>query len=67
MPQRRTLKLSQEEEANLQEQRDHNPRPYVRERCAALVKIARVSTLGVAAWVVTEARPRHRLQLAEHL
>ena len=41
MPQRRTLKLSQEEEANLQEQRDHNPRPYVRERCAALLKIAR--------------------------
>ena len=41
MPQRRTLKLSQEEEAKLQEQRDHNPRPYMRERCAALLKIAR--------------------------
>lgn len=39
MPSRRTLNLNQEEAADLEEYLDHDPRPYVRERCAAILKI----------------------------
>jgi hypothetical protein len=41
MPSRRTLNLNPEEEEKLVEQLDHDSRPYVRERCAAILKIAR--------------------------
>jgi hypothetical protein len=41
MPQRRTLALTETQREELHHHRDHDPRPYVRERCAALVKIAR--------------------------
>ena len=37
---RRTLPLSEEARRELIEYRDHDSRPYVRERCGALVKIA---------------------------
>ena len=40
MPKRRTLTLSAKQDSELVEHRDHDPRPYVRERCAALLKIA---------------------------
>jgi Winged helix-turn helix len=40
MPQRRTLTLTEAQRHELLHHRDHDPRPYVRERCAALVKIA---------------------------
>jgi len=40
MYQRRTLALSDDERAQLLSHRDHDPKPYVRERCAALLKIA---------------------------
>jgi hypothetical protein len=40
MYQRRTLALSDAERAALLHYRDHDPKPYVRERCAALLKIA---------------------------
>jgi hypothetical protein len=40
MPQRRTLTLTEAQRQELLHHRDHDPRPYVRERCAALVKIA---------------------------
>lgn len=40
MPRRRTLELSATQRHELEHHRDHDPRPYVRERCAALVKIA---------------------------
>jgi hypothetical protein len=40
MYQRRTLALSADERAALLHHRDHDPQPYVRERCAALLKIA---------------------------
>jgi hypothetical protein len=40
MPVRRALPLSQEQRSQLVYHRDHDPRPYVRERCAALVKVA---------------------------
>ena len=37
---RRTLDLTETQRADLLQHRDHDPRPYVRERCAALLKIA---------------------------
>ena len=40
MAKRRTLKLTEEQRKELEHLRDHDPRPYVRERCAALLKIA---------------------------
>jgi hypothetical protein len=40
MYQRRTLALSDDERAALLYHRDHDPKPYVRERCAAVLKIA---------------------------
>jgi len=36
----RTLKLRAQEEQELIDHRDHDPRPYVRERCSAILKIA---------------------------
>ncbi len=40
MPQRRTLSLNATQRQELLHHRDHDPHPYVRERCAALLKIA---------------------------
>jgi hypothetical protein len=40
MYQRRTLALSDDERAELLYHRDHDSKPSVRERCAALLKIA---------------------------
>jgi hypothetical protein len=40
MSQRRTLVLTAEQRHELLYHRDHDPKPYVRERCAALLKIA---------------------------
>ncbi len=40
MPQRRTLFLNETQRQELLHHRDHDPRPSVRERCAALLKIA---------------------------
>jgi len=40
MPLRRTLELTDSQRQDLVHYRDHDPRPYVRERCAALLKIA---------------------------
>ena len=40
MPRRRTLALTDAQRQDLSHHRDHDPRPYVRERCAALLKIA---------------------------
>jgi hypothetical protein len=37
---RRTLTLTDEQRDQLLRHRDHDPRPYVRERCASLLKIA---------------------------
>lgn len=36
----RTLTLKSMEEQELLNHRDHDPRPYVRERCSAILKIA---------------------------
>jgi hypothetical protein len=40
MPQRRTLTLDPDQRHELLHHRDHDPRPAVRERCAALLKVA---------------------------
>ncbi len=40
MPLRRTLELTMPQRQELLYHRDHATRPYVRERCAALLKIA---------------------------
>ena len=40
MPLRRTLDLTARQHQDLVDYRDHHPKPYVRERCAALLKIA---------------------------
>ena len=37
---RRTLRLKTREQRELEHYRDHDARPYVRERCSALLKIA---------------------------
>ena len=37
---RRTLKLKTREQRELEHYRDHDSRPYVRERCGAILKIA---------------------------
>ncbi len=39
MAQRRTLTLTEAQRAELRQHRDHDPRPDVRERCAAILKI----------------------------
>jgi hypothetical protein len=44
MAARRTLRLTIDQRAELQQHRDHDPRPYVRERCAAVLKIAAGTT-----------------------
>ena len=40
MPQRRELELTGHQEETLIEMRDHHPKPHMRERAAALLKIA---------------------------
>lgn len=40
MADRRKLRLTQEQRVELERHRDHDRRPYVRERSAALMKIA---------------------------
>ncbi len=57
MCQRRTLILADEERTSLLFHRDHDPKPFVRERCAALLKIAE----GHAPFTVAQSgllRPR---------
>lgn len=40
MARRRTLTLTEEQRQELCQHRDHDPRPAVREQCAALLKVA---------------------------
>jgi hypothetical protein len=40
MAQRQRLAVSPAQREELEAHRDHDPRPYLRARCAALVKIA---------------------------
>ena len=49
MHRQRTLALSWTQRRELEQARDHDPRPYVRERCAALLKIAAGETAHAVA------------------
>ncbi len=40
MPLQRILTLTDTQRQELIDYRDHDPRPFVRERCAALLKVA---------------------------
>jgi hypothetical protein len=40
MPQRRTLTVTDQQRQELIQYRDHDPHPYVRERCAPVLKVA---------------------------
>lgn len=51
MAYRRTLDLYPADRNALEHHRDHDPRPYVRERCAAVLKVAD----GEAAYAVARA------------
>ena len=58
MCQRRTLTLTDDQRQHLLHDRDHHPKPFVRERAAALLQIAN----GSAPHAVARAgllRPRH--------
>ena len=44
MANRRTLRLKTREQRELEHYRDHDARPYVRERCSALLRIATEKT-----------------------
>lgn len=46
---RRTVALSWTQRRELEQARDHDPRPYGRERCAAVVKIADGATAPAVA------------------
>ena len=48
MARRRTLRLKTREQRELEYYRDHDGRPYVRERCSAVLKVA----AGEAPWGV---------------
>ncbi len=45
----RTVTLSWAQRRELEQARDHDPRPYVRERCAAVVKVADGATAHAVA------------------
>ena len=45
MPRLRTLTLTDSQRHELLQARDHDARPYVRERCAAMLKVADGHTL----------------------
>jgi hypothetical protein len=55
--QRRMVTLRWAQRRDLEQGRDHDPRPYVRERCAALLKIAEgASAYSVARQGLVKAR-----------
>jgi len=49
MAARRTLELKTKQRQELEEYWDHDPRPYLRERCGALLKIAGGATAHAVA------------------
>lgn len=57
MSNKRELKLTDFEETTLIEMRDHHPKPHMRERAAALLKIAGGKSVN---WVAQEGLLRER-------
>src|SRR2546428_6106659 len=55
--QRWSLSLNEQEQPNLQTMRDHHPEPYVRERSAAVLKIAEGKSPH---WVAKQGRLKER-------
>lgn len=57
MPKKRELSLDENQETTLMEMRDHHPKPYMRERAAAVLKIADGKSIN---WVAQEGllKPR---------
>ena len=49
MAARRTLELKTKQRQELEEYRDHDPRPYLREHCGALLKLAGGATAHAVA------------------
>jgi len=66
MPQKRTLDLEKYEQETLLAMRDHHPKPHMRERAAALLKIASGRSIN---WVAQHGllRPRDWGTVAEWL
>lgn len=66
MPKHRTLTLSQQQRQELTQQRDHAKEAYLRERCAAVLKVADGAkashVAGFLRALATQAR--HHLRLA---
>jgi transposase len=66
MPAKRKLELDERERRTLEEMREHHPKPYLRERAAAMLKIAdgmpvsQVASHGLLKW-------RHRDRVTEWL
>jgi hypothetical protein len=56
---RRTLELSDSQRQDLVHYRNHDPHPFVRERCAAIVKIVdgQSAQCGGTPWLAKAARP----------
>ena len=68
MASRRTLRLKTREQRELEHYRDHDARPYVRERCSALLRIAAgAPACRGAARRAEAAGPRHALWLVTSL
>ena len=57
MAQRRTMTLTNQQYNQLIDYRNHDQRPYVRERCAALIKIAQGKSPH---WVATQGLLKER-------
>jgi hypothetical protein len=66
MPAKRSLELDEVARQTLEAMRDHHPKPYLRERAAALLKIADGATVS---WVAKQGllRPRHRDRVSDWL
>jgi hypothetical protein len=62
----RQLNLGAVERQTLEEMRDHHPKPHMRERAAALLKIADGASVS---WVAQHGllKPRHRDRVTEWL
>ncbi|MDQ5851957.1 MAG: hypothetical protein M3380_07785, partial [Chloroflexota bacterium] len=56
MPRQRTVALTATQRQDLLDHRDHDPRPYVRERCAALLQPFQQFICAVKD--TSDARPR---------
>lgn len=57
MPAKRELELDKVQQETLEEMRDHHPKPYLRERAAALLKIASGRSVN---WVAEQGLLKRR-------